>query len=142
MDYVTYSVNPRKNPADKDLPPLFYAQVQTSGSADIDEMAQEIAYACTLTDADVMAVIRALIRQMTKNLKAGKIVRLENFGSFQFQVSGKGSLTEASYSPANIQKVNIQFRPGKFVKESQNVSSLNFRKVEAISRQKEASLED
>lgn len=129
MAEISYSVAEMKNPTDKDAASRFYAKMQASGVVDLDDMAEEISYATTLTDGDVLNVLRALIKQMKKNLMAGKIVRMEKFGTFQFQLCSNGAETEKAFTPSNITKVNIQFRPGALVREAQNLKTLSFKKV-------------
>lgn len=131
---INYSVNPRCNPSEKGTPPKFYAKVQTRGTVNFDSLAEDIAYATTLTDGDVLNVLRALIKQVKKHLADGKIVSLDALGSFQFQISGKGALTEEEYNPNLIQKVRIQYRPGRLVREVQNLTNLQFKKVAPIKR--------
>ncbi len=129
MAEINYSIAAMKNPAEPEASPRYYAKMQASGVVDLDDMAEEISYATTLTDGDVLNVLRALIKQMKKNLMAGKIVRLEKFGTFQFQLCSNGADSEEKFSPSCITKVNIQFRPGTLVREAQNLKSLNFKKV-------------
>ena len=126
MAEINYSIAAMKKPAEPEAAPLYYAKMQASGVVDLDE---EISYATTLTDGDVLNVLRALIKQMKKNLAAGKIVRMEKFGSFQFQLCSKGADSEEKFSADSIKKVNIQFRPGALVREAQNLKTLNFKKV-------------
>ena len=129
MAEINYSIAEMKNPSDKDAASKFYAKMQASGVVDLDDMAEEISYATTLTDGDILNVLRALVKQMKKNLMAGKIVRMEKFGTFQFQLCSEGADAEKDFSAANITKVNIQFRPGALVREAQNLKTLSFRKV-------------
>lgn len=129
MATVNYSVSPRINPRDKEAAPKYYARMQASGTVDFDTLANEISYATSLTDGDVSNVLRALVVQMKKNLTDGKIVKLDGFGSFQFQVSSKGSVTEEDYRASLIQKVRIQFKPGRLIREVLNINSLSFQKV-------------
>lgn len=103
-------------PGDDSAPKLFYAKAQADGEITMDEMAEDIAYSTSLTDGDVLNAIRALIKQVNKNLAAGKIVRLENFGSFQLQLQSTGAATEKKFTGANITGASIQFRPGKPIK--------------------------
>lgn len=126
---INYSVGPRKNPQEKNTPPRYYAKVQASGKVDFDTLANEISYATTLTDGDVSNVLRALVVQMKKHLADGKIVSLDGFGSFQFQINGKGAVTEKDYRTSLIQKVRIQFKPGRLIREVLNLSTLSFQKV-------------
>lgn len=103
-------------PGDDTAPKLLYAKAQASGEVTMDEMAEEISYSTSLTDGDVLNAIRALIKQANKNLADGKIVRLENFGSFQLQLQSEGAETEKKFTPANITGARIQFRPGRPMK--------------------------
>lgn len=129
MAEINYSVAAMKNPQDPESAPKYYAKMQSSGSVDLDDMAEEIAYSTTLTDGDVLNVLRALIRQMKKNLMAGKVVKMEKFGTFQFQLCSQGTDVEKDFDATHITKANIQFRPGALVREAQNLKSLNFKKV-------------
>ena len=131
---INISVSPRINPREKDEAPKYYGKVQTSGTITFDTLAEDIAYATTLTDGDVLNVLRALIKQIKKHLSDGKIVNLDALGSFQFQISGKGALTEEDYNTNLIQKVRIQYRPGRLIREVQNLSTLHFRKVEPLKK--------
>ena len=54
---VSYSVVKRNNPLDQDALPKFYAQAQANGHVEIREMADRIQKTCTVTRADVMAVL-------------------------------------------------------------------------------------
>lgn len=118
-------------PGNPDAPKKYYAKMQASGEVTLDEMAEDIAYATTLTDADVLAAIRAFIKQLNKHLANGKIVRAENLGSFQLQIQSTGADTEKDFTAANITGVSIQYRPGKFVSEAttKGLGGLTFRRV-------------
>lgn len=131
---INYSIAARRKPGDKNMPPKYYAKMQARGTVSFDTLAEDIAYATTLTDGDVLNVLRALIKQIKKHLSDGKIVNLDALGSFQFQISGKGALTEEDYNTNLIQKVRIQYRPGRLIREVQNLSTLHFRKVEPLKK--------
>ena len=85
-----------------------------------------------MTDGDVSNVLRALVKQIKKHLADGKIVNLEGLGSFQFQLSGSGAITEKDYSTSLIKKMRIQYRPGRLVREVQNLTTLSFKKVSLL----------
>ena len=109
---VTYSVVPRSNPREKNDPPKYYAQAQASGDVNIREMSERIQASCTVTKADVYAVLVSMEDVIIDALKSGEIVRLGDLGTFQIGVSGKGTLTEEEYDSSLIQKARINFRPG------------------------------
>ena len=109
---VTYSVVPRITPREKNDPPKYYAQAQASGDVNIREMSERIQQTCTVTKADVYAVLVSMEDVIIDALKSGEIVRLGDLGTFQIGVSGKGTLTEEEYDSSLIQKARINFRPG------------------------------
>ena len=124
---VTYSVVPRINPREKNDPPKYYAQAQASGDVNIREMSERIQASCTVTKADVYAVLVSMEDVIIDALKSGEIVRLGDLGTFQIGVSGKGTLTEEEYDSSLIQKARINFRPG--VALSGILTNLTYAKV-------------
>ena len=124
---VTYSVSPRINPRDKEAAPKYYGQVQASGDINIREMAERIQANCTVTKADVYAVLVALEDVIIDALKSGEIVRLGDLGSFQIGISSKGAETEKDYSDSLIKKARINFRPGSALVGA--LDGLTFQKV-------------
>ena len=124
---VTYSVSPRINPRDKEAAPKYYGHVQASGDIDLREMSERIQQTCTVTKADVQAVLIALEDVIIDALKSGEIVRLGDLGAFQIGLSSKGAETEEDYTPSLIQKARINFRPGSALVGI--LGSLTFAKV-------------
>lgn len=118
-------------PGTPDAPKKYYAKAQADGEVTMDEMADDIAYATSLTDGDALNVLRALIKQINKHLSNGKIVRLENLGSFQMQICSTGADSEKKFTSANITRGHIQFRPGKSVKATTRAGEggLTFQRV-------------
>ena len=80
---ITYSVTQLVDPREPEVAGKFYAKAQAAGIITIDDLADDISYSTTLTDGDVLNVIRALIKQIQKHLQNGCIVKLENLGSFE-----------------------------------------------------------
>lgn len=126
-------------PGDREAPKKYYAKAQADGVVTMDEMADDIAYATSLTDGDVLNVVRALIRQMKKHLSAGKIVKMEQLGTFQVQVSSAGAEEKKDFSASNITGVSVQFRPGRMVREVVGTVTLSFSRVAG---KKEAAAEE
>lgn len=124
---VTYSVVPRYNPNAKNEPPRYYARAQANGDMSLREMAERIQQSCTVTKADVHAVLVALEDVIIGSLKSGEIVRLGDLGTLQIGLSGKGANTEEDYEPTLITKARINFRPG--VALAGFLTSLSFSKV-------------
>lgn len=135
---INYSIVAMKNPSDPESGEVkYYPKAQANGSVDINELAEEISYATTLTDGDVLNVIRALVKRINMHIANGQIVRLENLGSFQAQLQSDGAATEETYSTSLIRKVTLQFRPGIGLKGQLNKANLQFHKVKSLKKQKE-----
>lgn len=125
---VTYSVVGRVNPANRESGEVkYYAQSQARGEMGIREIAERIHQMCTVTRADVMAVLTALEDIVSEGLQGGEIVRLGELGSLQLSLSGEGATTEDTYSDALIEKVRVLFRPGTVMQEA--INNLAFEKV-------------
>ena len=97
-------------------------------------MATRIQGSCTVTKADVYAVLVALEDVIMEALQNGEIVRLGELGTFQVSLSGKGAVTSEDYDTSLIKKARINFRPGLSL--AGMLDTLSFSKV-AIKYQKE-----
>lgn len=125
---VTYSVVGRVNPADRESGEVkYYAQSQARGEMGIREISERIHQMCTVTRADVMAVLTGLEEIVSEGLQGGEIVRLGELGSLQLSLSGQGAETEDTYSDSMIEKVRVLFRPGLMMQEA--INNLAFEKV-------------
>lgn len=139
---VNYSLaHMSTKPGVENAPKKYYAKAQANGEITMDEIAEDISYATSLTDGDVLNALRALILQINKNLAAGKIVRLETFGSFQIQLQSEGAETEKKFTSSNITGASIQFRPGRPIKAATRAGDggLTFHRV---AKKGEAALPD
>lgn len=126
---VKYSVIPRINPRDRETEPKFYAQVKLSGDVSLREMCERIQQSCTVTKADVHAVLVAMEDVIVDALKGGEIIRLGDLGTLRVSLSSKGALTEKEYTSSLITKSRIIFRPGSILSEA--LANLNYTKLTA-----------
>ena len=124
---VTYSVVPRINPREKNDPPKYYAQAQSRGDVNIREMAERIQSTCTVTKADVYAVLVSLEDVVKDAIENGEIVRLDDLCTLQVGLSGNGTLTEEEFADTHIKKARINFRPGPVLAGA--LETLKFTKV-------------
>lgn len=136
---VKYSVIPRINPRDRETEPKFYAQVKVSGDVSLREMCERIQQSCTVTKADVHAVLVAMEDVIVDALKGGEIIRLGDLGTLRVSLSSKGALTEKEYTSSLITKSRIIFRPGNILSEA--LANLSYTKLttEAESDEEEPS---
>ena len=127
---VNYTVVPKINPRDRESEPKFYGNVKSSGDINIREMAERIQQSCTVTKADVHAVLVALEDVISESLQKGEIVRLMDIGTLRVGISTKGALTEDKFDDSLIKKARILFRPGSVLQNA--ISNLNFTKVKRV----------
>lgn len=127
---VKYSIVEMGNPSRPDEKKKFYAKAQANGVVDLNNIAEEISYASSLTDGDVLNALRGLIKMMKMHLSNGEIVNLGEFGTFQFQLSSEGAKTKDEFTSANIRKARFQFRPGLLVREAQK--TLKYERVDPL----------
>ena len=132
---VKYSVIPRINPRDRETEPKFYAQVHTSGDVSMREMCERIEQSCTVTKADVYAVLVAMENVIIDALKGGEIVRLGDLGTLRVSLSSKGALTEKEYNTSLITRKRILFRAGTVLSEA--MANLTFMKLKEKSDDEE-----
>jgi predicted histone-like DNA-binding protein len=121
-------------PGVKDAPKKYYAKAQSTGTVSVDELAEAIGYATSLTDGDVMNVIRALVYQMNLQLQAGKIVKMEKLGTFRLQLHSAGADDEKSFNNSYIRSASIHFRPGDTTRAATRGGvdgTLTFKRVDA-----------
>lgn len=126
---VKYSVIPRINPRDRETEPKYYAQVKMSGDVSLREMCERIQQSCTVTKADVHAVLVAMEDVIVDALKGGEIIRLGDLGTLRVSLSSKGALTEKEYTSSLITKSRIIFRPGSILSEA--LANLSYTKLTA-----------
>ena len=125
---LTYSVVERKDPKFPDMEGKYYAQAQARGIANIREMSDRIQKMCTVTRADVLAVLIALEDVVADCLANGEIVRLGELGSLQVSLCGKGTEKAEDYHDGLIDKAKILFRSGTTL--STMLGTLKFERVE------------
>ena len=87
------------------------------GSTDLEELAEMVASQSTVSRADCYAVLIALESNIVNMLRASKIVRLGNLGSFQISIKSEGKDTREEVNATVVKGSRIKFRPEKHSKE-------------------------
>lgn len=107
----------------KEVPRKFYAQAVNNGYVAFDELCLEIAESCTLTSADVKAVMDRMNYILDKNLKAGRIVQFGEIGNFRLAVGSTGSEIAKDFTTSQIKKPKIVFTPGSKLQTTRALTS-------------------
>ena len=123
---VKYNVVERGNPIDRDAPKKFYPSIQSSGRTTLRKLSERIAQISTVSSADTMAVLEALLTVIPQELAAGNIVELGDFGSFWLRATTEGADAAESVHATQITKVLPRFNPGREFKKE--LDSIQFEK--------------
>ena len=79
-------------------------------------MAKEISKSCTLTPADVVAVIESFLDKMPEYLKSSNRIRLNKFGIFKLSFSSVGHEKAEDVSSNDIKNLRVLFTPSAELK--------------------------
>ncbi|HLT89177.1 MAG TPA: HU family DNA-binding protein [Sphingobacterium sp.] len=125
---IKFNVQEIGNPQDAAAPKKFYARPVSSGEMTLEDLASDISHASSINEADVMAVLYSLVREIPRNISQGYIVRLGGLGSFRLGTGSIGSDTAEEVTAANIHRKRVLFHNGARIKKA--ISDLTFRKSE------------
>ena len=118
---------PKKNPQNLEAPEKFYAVAKSNGVVEMDRLSVLISEQCTVTEADCLAVLASLEKQMIRQLEEGRIVRLGRIGTFQIGVRSEGMETAEEVTANSITKSRVLFRPAENLKNL--LKTLRYSKV-------------
>lgn len=86
-----------------------------------DDIAKRIMEKCTVNEADVLAVIRALVNEITRSLQSSHRVKLPGFGTFKLGLTTRGAKDRESFSVSeNVKGVHVLFQPEVKVSQDGN----------------------
>lgn len=106
-------VNPQNLEADK----KYYAHAVSTGVVDLKRLSYLVANQSTVSKGDCYAVILSLVHNIMDELQQGKIVKLDELGSFQIGIHSKGSETENEVSINSVLRTKLNFRPDTPVRD-------------------------
>ena len=89
----------------------YHARVVSSGQVSTEELAEEINQECSLTPADIKAVLVSLSDKLARHLSKGRKVYLEGIGHFQVNLRCKEEVRSVNASRSeNIEFKSISYR--------------------------------
>jgi len=95
----------------------FYATPVADGEISLAELTKAIEKICTVSGADIRAVLYALVDVSIDNLANGTIVRLGDLGSMRITLSSEGKATAQEVTSSAIKSTSVIFTPGTRIKE-------------------------
>ena len=105
----------------------YYANPVHDRELSLEGVTKIIERACTLTGADIRAVLYALVEEAVNGLSEGKIVRLGDLGSLRVTIHSEGKDTPEEVCATTVKKAGVIFTPGKKLKEMLRIA--RFEKV-------------
>lgn len=125
---IKFNVQDVGNPRDGNAPTKFYARPVSSGEITLEDLASDISHASSINEADVMAVLYSLVREIPRNISRGYIVRLGGLGSFRLGTSSTGSDVAEDVTASSIRRTRVLFHNGVRIKKA--IADLTFKKNE------------
>ena len=107
--FMMYSVTKRQNLLDREADSKYYASAEYGEEIDVNKLAKEISKSCTLTPADIVAVIESFLDKMPQYLKSSNRIRLNKFGVFKFSFGSVGHEKAEDVSSNDITKLRELF---------------------------------
>ena len=113
---VNYAVMKTKNPKGVEGTDYFHGRAVKTSDYDFEDLAADVQMSTTVTEADVMGVLRAMKGYIVKALLNGRVVVLNDIGRFQIGLKGKSynaeTMAEEGFSPSSyIKGHRVVFRP-------------------------------
>lgn len=106
---LKYRIVERQNALTKTL--QYYAMIAPVEPLTLEDIAEGIEKTCTVSSADIKAVLDALQFEVIRALKAGNSVRLGDLGSFRPTLASRSALSAEAFTAANLKGVRVRFTP-------------------------------
>lgn len=110
----------------------YYAQPISNGNVGIDEICSDISEYCSLTSADVKAVLDRLNFVLDKHLRAGRNIMLGEMGNFRLSFGSSGTENPEDFHTSKIRKPKITFTPGKLLQKTREQTSYERDNVQVV----------
>lgn len=101
-----------------------YGRAVVSDTIYTKKLCQNIRDRCTLTEPDVVAVVSALVTEVTAQLALGNRVVLDGFGSFKVGLNTSPADTAKKFTSANIVGMHVIFQSAIEMQQGKRVKTL------------------
>lgn len=95
----------------------FYAMPVMDGELTLAGLTKAIEKICTVSGADIRAVLYALVDVAVDSLADGTIVRLGDLGSLRITISSEGKATVEEVNGNCVKSASVIFTPGSRIKD-------------------------
>jgi predicted histone-like DNA-binding protein len=115
---VKFAAVARRDPIHPNVPSKFYPVVRITGHSNLRRIATRISKICSMSSADTLAILEALLDVIPEELAIGHTVSLGDFGSYRLSVRGSGEEIGDDVTYHNILKTRAIFKPGKLFRQA------------------------
>lgn len=111
------------------LPPetKYYPCAIHQDEDDLDSLSDIVASQSSFSKADCYGVIIGLTKAIGDSLSEGRIVRIDNLGTFQITLKGLPADSPDDLGKANIKEANIVYKPSRKMK--QTLKQLTYKRI-------------
>lgn len=113
--------NNRKNSPTKGM---IYGRAVVNSVVHTSAIAKKITERCTVTEPDILAVINALMTEISANIAEGNKVVLDNFGSFKLGIRTSPAVNAKKFTSANIKAMYIIYSPYSVMDQGKRVKPM------------------
>lgn len=113
--------NNRKNSPTRGM---IYGRAVVNRVVHTSAIAKKITERCTVTEPDILAVINALMTEISANIAEGNKVVLDNFGSFKLGIRTSPAVSAKKFTQANIKAMYIIYSPYSVMDQGKRVKPM------------------
>lgn len=113
--------NNRKNSPTRGM---IYGRAVVNRVVHTSAIAKNITERCTVTEPDILAVINALMTEISANIAEGNKVVLDNFGSFKLGIRTSPAVSAKKFTQANIKAMYIIYSPYSVMDQGKRVKPM------------------
>ena len=113
--------NNRKNSPTRGM---IYGRAVVNRGVHTSAIAKKITERCTVTEPDILAVINALMTEISANISEGNKVVLDNFGSFKLGIRTSPAVSARKFTQANIKAMYIIYSPYSVMDQGKRVKPM------------------
>ncbi len=124
---VQFKMVPKQNNLVSPPEIKFYPCSVSKGIVTLDDLAKVISSRCTISKADCYGVIIALSDAIGEALSDGKIVKVQNLGSFQLNLLGTAAEDIEALGKSNIKSAKVVYRPSIDLKKK--IKGITYKRI-------------
>ena len=113
--------NNRKNSPTRGM---IYGRAVVNRVVHTSAIAKKITERCTVTEPDILAVINALMTEISANIAEGNKVVLDEFGSFKLGIRTSPAVNAKKFTSANIKNMYVIYTPYTFMDHGKRVKPM------------------